>query len=242
MTLKRNIIEIDEKRCTGCGACVSACAEGAIAVVNGKAQVVSDKYCDGLGECIGQCPQDALRIVIREAEPFDEEAAIEHMKGHNPRTIDHVMQQQCPSEAVRRIEPKGPQPASEGPQQSALCTWPVQLRLVPPHAAFLNGADLLVASDCTAFAYAGLHRDFIRGRVALTGCPKFDDRAMYVDKFAEIFKQNDIRSITVVAMDVPCCQGMPLIVKSGLKAAGKTVSLETVVVSVEGDIVERKKE
>ncbi len=242
MPLKRNIIEIDQKRCNGCGACVSACAEGAIAIMDGKAQVISDIYCDGLGNCIGQCPQDALRVVIREADLFDEAAAIEHMKGHNPRTIDHFMHQQCPSEAVRQIEPKADDAGAQLAERSALSTWPVQLRLVPPHAPFLKNADLLIASDCTPFAYAGFHSDFLKGRVALTGCPKFDDRSMYVDKFAEIFKQNDIKSLTVVAMDVPCCQGMPLIVKAGLKAAGKSVPLETVIVSVEGDIVERRKE
>ncbi len=125
---------------------------------------------------------------------------------------------------------------------SALSTWPVQLRLVPPHAPFLKGADLLVASDCTAFAHAGFHRDFLQGRVLLMGCPKLDDTQLYADKFAEIFKQNDIKSITVVVMEVPCCQGMPMIVKAGLKAAGASVPLETVVVSVGGDIVERRQE
>lgn len=242
MALKRNIIEIDQERCNGCGACVSACAEGAIAVVDGKARIISDKYCDGLGNCIGQCPQDALKIIIREADSFDEASTVEHMKGHNPRTIDQFMTQQCPSETVRQLEPKDAQSTAEGAEQSMLSTWPVQLRLVPPHAPFLKNADLLIASDCTPFAYAGLHRDFLKGRVALMGCPKFDDRNMYVDKFAEIFKQNDIKSLMVVAMDVPCCQGMPLIVKAGLKAAGKTVPLETVIVSVEGEIVERQQE
>ena len=242
MTIKRNIIEIDQKRCNGCGACVSACAEGAIAIVDGKAQVISDIYCDGLGNCIGQCPQDALRIVIRETDPFDEAAAVTHMKGHNPRSIDHPAQHQCPSEAARQLEPKAASGGAQGAESSALSTWPVQLRLVPPHAPFLKGADLLIASDCTAFAYAGLHSNFLKGRVALMGCPKFDDRSMYVDKFAAIFTQNDIKSLTVVAMEVPCCQGMPLIVKAGLKAAGKSVSMETVVISVEGDIVERRQE
>ena len=242
MGLKRNIIEIDQKRCNGCGACVSACAEGAIAIIDGKARVISDKYCDGLGNCIGQCPQDALRIVIREADAFDEAAAIEHMKGHNPRTIDHVMPKRCPSEAVRQLESRQAEGDASQSCQSALTTWPVQIRLVPPHAPFLKNADLLIASDCTPFAYAGFHRDFLKGKVALTGCPKFDERAMYVEKFTEIFRQNDIRSLTVVVMEVPCCQGMPLIVKSGLKAAGKSVPMETVVIGVEGDVVKRIQE
>lgn len=241
--MKRNIIEIDPKRCNGCGACVSACAEGAIAIVDGKARIISDKYCDGLGNCIGQCPQDALRIVIREADAFDEAAANEHMKGHNPRTIDHLVHhQQCPSETIRLLAPKAAADGQALAEPSALTTWPVQLRLVPPHAPFLQNADLLIASDCTPFAYAGLHRDFLKGRVALTGCPKFDDRSMYIDKFAAIFRENEISSITIVAMEVPCCQGMPLIVKAGLKAAGKSVPMETVVISVEGEITERRKE
>lgn len=231
MKLKRNIIEIDRERCNGCGDCVSACAEGAIAIVDGKARVISDTYCDGLGNCIGECPQDALKIVVREADDFDEEAVARHLKAQSPRLSGPGPSCQCPSAAVRQMEPSA--------SVSALSTWPVQLRLVPPHAPFLKNADLLVASDCTAFAYAGFHRDFLQGRALLTGCPKLDDRELYVDKFTEIFKQNNIRSVTVVVMEVPCCQGMPQIVKAGLKAAGKSVPLETVVVGVRGDIVER---
>ena len=231
MKLKRNIIEIDRERCNGCGDCVSACAEGAIAIVDGKARVISDTYCDGLGNCIGECPQEALKIVVRETDDFDEQAVARHMKAHSAPASSTGVSCQCPSAAVRQMEPSA--------SVSALSTWPVQLRLVPPHAPFLKNADLLVASDCTAFAYAGFHRDFLQGRALLTGCPKLDDRELYVDKFTEIFKQNNIRSVTVVVMEVPCCQGMPQIVKAGLKAAGKSVPLETVVVGVRGDIVER---
>lgn len=241
MKLKRNIIEIDRQRCNGCGDCVSACAEGAIAIVDGKAQVISDTYCDGLGNCIGECPQDALKIVVREAIDFDEEAVARHLKVQNSRSSSPGSSCQCPSSAVRHIEPKAGLAAEPSASVSALSTWPVQLRLVPPHAPFLKGADLLVASDCTPFAYGGFHRDFLPGRVLLMGCPKLDDTQLYADKFAEIFKQNDIKSITVVVMEVPCCQAMPQIVKAGLKAAGTSVPLETVVVSVGGDIVERTK-
>jgi ferredoxin len=242
MKAKRNIIEIDRERCNGCGACVSACAEGAIAIVDGKAQVISDIFCDGLGNCIGECPQDALKIVVREADDFDEEAVGRHLKMQSSRSGSHSPSCQCPSSAVRQIETKAACAGVPSAIPSALATWPVQLNLVPAHAPFLKGADLLVASDCTAFAYAGFHGDFLLGRVLLTGCPKLDDRELYVDKFAAIFKQNDIRSISIVVMEVPCCQGMPMIVKAGLKAAGKSVPLETVVVSVGGDIVERRQE
>jgi Fe-S-cluster-containing hydrogenase component 2 len=239
MKVKRNIIEIDQELCNGCGACVSACAEGAIAIVDGKARMISDTYCDGLGNCIGECPQDALKIVVREADDFDEDAVARHLKAQSPRADGPAAACQCPSAAVRRVEPKAGLAEAPSASISALSTWPVQLRLVPPHAPFLKGADLLVASDCTAFAYAGFHRDFLQGRVLLVGCPKLDDRELYVDKFTEIFKQNDIRSVTVVVMEVPCCQGMPMIVKAGLKAAGASVPVETVVVGVRGDIVER---
>jgi Pyruvate/2-oxoacid:ferredoxin oxidoreductase delta subunit len=241
MKLKRNIIEIDQESCNGCGACVSACAEGAIAIVDGKAQVISDTYCDGLGNCIGECPQDALKIVVREADHFDEQAVARHVKVQSSRSSGPGASCQCPSAAVQQIKPKTGFAAEPSVSNSALSTWPVQLRLVPPHAPFLKGTDLLVASDCTPFAYAGFHRDFLQGRVLLVGCPKLDDQKLYVDKFTEIFKQNDIKSITVVVMEVPCCQAMPQIVKAGLKAAGASVPLETVVVSVGGDIVERTK-
>ena len=242
MKLKRNIVEIDQERCNGCGACVSACAEGAIAIMDGKARVISDTYCDGLGNCIGECPQDALKIVDREADDFDEQAAARHVKAQILRSSGSGASCQCPSAAVRHMEPKAGLAAEPSVSASALSTWPVQLCLVPAHAPFLKNADLLVASDCTPFAYAGFHRDFLQGRALLTGCPKLDDRELYVDKFTEIFKQNAIRSVTVVVMEVPCCQGMPQIVKAGLKAAGKSVPLETVIVSVGGDIVERTNE
>jgi ferredoxin len=239
MSLKRNIIEIDQKRCNGCGACVSACAEGAIAIVDGKARVISDTFCDGLGNCIGECPQDALKIVVREADDFDEQAVARHLKAQSTRAGSPGAPCQCPSAAVRRIEPKPGLAAEPSAGASALANWPVQLRLVPPHAPFLKEADLLIASDCTAFACGSFHADFLQGRVLLMGCPKLDDRELYVEKFTEIFKQNSVKSIIVVVMEVPCCQGMPMIVKAGLKAAGKSVPLETVVVSVGGDIVER---
>jgi len=239
MKVKLNIIEIDQQLCNGCGDCVSACAEGAIAIVEGKARVISDTFCDGLGNCIGECPQDALKIIVREADDFDEQAVARNLKVQSHSSSGPGASCPCPSSAVRHIEPKAGLAAEPSASLSALSTWPVQLRLVPAHAPFLKEADLLVASDCTAFAYAGFHRDFLQGRVLLTGCPKLDDRELCVDKFTEIFKQNDIRSITVVVMEVPCCQGMPLIVKAGLKAAGKSVPLETVVLGVAGDIVER---
>jgi len=242
MNTRRKIIQIDENLCNGCGRCVSACAEGAIEIVGGKARVVSDQYCDGLGACISECPQGALRIIEREAEDFDEKAVHERLQEQKQWREAEKLSHQCPSARIKQFAARQPAPqASAAPAGSALTTWPVQLRLVPPHAPFLKGADLLVVSDCVPFAYPEFHRDFMHGRVVLIGCPKFDDRDAYVQKFADIFKQADIKSVTVAVMEVPCCQGMPLIVQAGMDAANRKVPLETVVIGIEGGILKRSR-
>lgn len=240
MKSPRKIIQIAEDLCDGCGQCAIACAEGAIAIVDGKARVISDSYCDGLGACIGECPQGALRIVEREAEEFDEQAVHAHLKEQKQWQEAEKLSHQCPSARARQLPPRTQAaPNQPGPLRSELTTWPVQLRLVAPDAPFLQGAELLVAADCTAFAYPDAHRDFFKGRVVLCGCPKFDDQAGYVQKFTEIFKRNAIKSVTVLVMEVPCCGGMPMIIQKAMDAAGVRVSMEIVTIGIEGGIIRR---
>lgn len=243
MNVKRKIIQIDEERCNGCGQCVTSCAEGAIQIVNGTARLISDQYCDGLGACLGECPQDALKIVEREAPEFDEKAVEDHLYASGrQQEVSAPVHTGCPSAAVRHVDrgrdAAGPAP-SVGTAASALTNWPVQIRLMPPSAPFLKNADLLVAADCVPVAYPSFHKDFLQGRVVLLGCPKFDDADSYIQRFTQIFKTANIKSVTVVVMEVPCCQGLPVIVKEGMVAAGKLVPIEKVVVSAEGEIVKR---
>lgn len=248
MKTKRKIIEIDEERCNGCGLCVSACAEGALAIVDGKAKVVSDVFCDGLGACLGECPQDALKIVEREADEFDHRVVEAHLTHKEPteKKVVETLPCGCPSTRMQSFAPKGSRPATEAPEgagshESALSHWPIQIILVPPQAPFLQGADLLVAADCTPFAYGNFHRDLLEGKVLLFGCPKLDDVESYVQKFADIFAVADIRSVTVVVMEVPCCQGLPLVVKKGIELAGKQIPMDKVIISTRGQVVQRQK-
>ena len=238
MNVKRKIIRIDDELCDGCGVCVPSCAEGAIEVVDGKARVVAEKYCDGLGACLGECPKGALTVEEREVEEFDEKAVEAHL---SPREKEEPAQgipmvQACPSARMQTFVPKtsGEEPA---PQASALSHWPVQIRLVPPTAPFLKGANLLVAADCAPVAYANFHRDFLKGKAVMVGCPKFDDVQGYVDKFKDIFRSANIKSVTVLDMEVPCCSALPKIVKRGMELAGKNVPLEEVVISARGEII-----
>ena len=241
MKAKRKIIRIDEDLCDGCGVCVPSCAEGAIEVVEGKARVVAEKYCDGLGACLRECPQGALTIEERDAEEFDEKAVEEHLSSREREEPSQgiPMAQACPSTRLQTFVPKAPgeEPA---PQASALSHWPVQIRLVPPTAPFLKGANLLVAADCAPVAYPNFHRDFLRGKAVTVGCPKFDDVQGYVDKFADIFRSGNIKSVTVLDMEVPCCSALPKIVKRGMELAGKSVPLEEVVISARGEILKRE--
>jgi Pyruvate/2-oxoacid:ferredoxin oxidoreductase delta subunit len=248
MKVKRKIVEIDGERCNGCGQCVLSCAEGAIKIVDGKARLISDQYCDGLGACLGECPQDALRIIERDADEFDEQAVEKHLQGsasHHPVPSD-IPAAGCTS-ARTRILSQGQKnrkqahaaAGGDAERQSALAHWPVQIRLVQPEASFLRNADLLVAADCTPVAYPDFHRDFLKGKAVMIGCPKFDDAALYQEKFARIFKTAGIKSVTVVVMEVPCCQGLPQIVKAGMDQAGVSIPIEKVVVSAEGEILQR---
>jgi Fe-S-cluster-containing hydrogenase component 2 len=248
MKVKRKIIEIDEEKCDGCGQCVPACAEGAIIVENGKAKVVEDKYCDGLGACLGECPNDALRIVEREAEDFDEEAVEEYLQSKDKieDTPEVATPCGCPSTQIQNFPIPIMDQDKNGSDRkkrvvSSLSHWPVKIRLVPPKAPFLKGAHLLVAADCTPFAYPNFHQDFIKGKVVLVGCPKFDEVQEYIKKFASIFKIAEIKSITVVVMEVPCCQGLPTIIKKGMELAGKNIPMDKVVISTRGgEIINRQ--
>jgi len=248
MKVKRKIIKIDEDLCNGCGNCIISCAEGALELVDGKAKVVADKYCDGLGACLGECPTGALKIVEREADDFDEEAVHDHLERlkTSQSPAEQSMPCGCPSANLQSFKAAkaSAQPGGSVTQEPPLCAlshWPVQIRLVPPTAPFLKNADLLVAADCTPFAYPAFHRDFLAGKVLMVGCPKFDDAMAYVEKFAGIFAHASLKSVTVVVMEVPCCQGLPAIVKRGMQMAGKTVPTEQVVLSVRGDILRRER-
>jgi Pyruvate/2-oxoacid:ferredoxin oxidoreductase delta subunit len=215
MKVLRKIIEIDEDKCNGCGECIITCAEGSLEIVDGKARVIADKYCDGLGACLGECPMDALTIVEREADEFDVEAVEEHLATREePLTI---------GESV----------------QSALSQWPIQIRLIPPNAPILKEADLLVVADCVPASFPGFHAEFLKNKVLMLGCPKLDDAQEYVDKFTEIFSHSEIKSITTTVMEVPCCSGLPMILKKAMEASGKEIPTEKVVISTKGQILDR---
>jgi len=216
--------------------------------VDGKARLVAEKYCDGLGACLGECPNGALTVVEREAEEFDEEAVEGYLssKVQDESPEEATMACGCPSAQVQNfVAPASFQEANESAVQasavSALSHWPVQIRLVPPTAPFLKGADLLVAADCTPVAYPNFHQDFLKGTVVMVGCPKFDEIQDYIQRFADIFNTADIKSITVVVMEVPCCQGLPVIVKKGMEMAGKRIPMEKVVISARGDVLGRER-
>ena len=241
MKIRRKIVEIDEDRCSGCGQCAEACAEGAIRIVEGKAKLISENFCDGLGACLGECPEGALTVTERESEEFDPEAVEAHLKKAPVHEIPQ-MACGCPSQNIEVFPSSLPsrdsrQAQEEGEAASALTHWPVQIRLIPPSAPFLKGADLLIAADCTPLAYAGFHRNLIPGKVVMLGCPKFDDTEGYVEKFFQIFSTVDIKSITVVDMEVPCCSKLPMIVRKALSLSHKVIPLEEIVISRRGDVL-----
>ncbi len=247
MKTVRKIIQIDEELCDGCGKCVLSCAEGAIEIIDGKAKIVKDSYCDGLGACLGECPQGALKIIEREADEFDPEA-VEHYleeKEKQAKAGTFGMASDCPSRNVQMFPAsceEANRPVVQAGDSSALSHWPVQIRLVPPSAPFLQRADLLVAAGCTPLAYPNFHRDFLKGKAVMVGCPKFDDSQEYVKKFADIFRAANIQSITVVDMEVPCCSALPNIVKKAMDEAGKEIPLEEIVISVRGEILRKEKQ
>ena len=243
MKTNRKIIKIDDALCDGCGQCIPSCAEGALEIVDGKARVIADRLCDGLGACLGECPTGALEVIEREADEFDETAVEAHLADQQP--VDAPAAGcGCPSAGLQTFAAASPCAAANAPvgmadTASALGHWPVQIRLVPPTAPFLKDADLLVAADCVPVAFPTFHRDLLAGKVITMGCPKFDDVQAYIDKFTEIFTTAGIRSITTVIMEVPCCAGLPVIVKKALAASGRDIPLEEVVISTRGKIMPR---
>lgn len=253
----REIVKIDEDKCNGCGLCVPACAEGAIQIIDGKAKLLADNLCDGLGACLGHCPQDAILIEQRPADEFDEEAVEQHLKqqpgGEPPAPAPHEGGG-CPSARVTsfaspaaggcpssRVMSSAPAAAvapdqSVGSRQSQLRQWPVQLHLVPPTAPFLQGADVLLAADCVPFAYADFHKDFLRDKALLIACPKLDNTEPYLAKLIAMIQQSQLRSITVMHMEVPCCTGLIHLARKAIEDSGREVRLETVRIGIQGDL------
>ena len=238
--MQREIIRIDEELCNGCGACVTGCAEGALAVVDGKARLVRDIYCDGLGACLGHCPTGALTIITREADEFDEDAAMARVR--SMRRAGEAPSGGCPGAGLATFTPGMPSGLDAlAPSQgrSALGHWPVKIRLVPPHAPFLDGAHLVVAADCSTVACPSFHADWAPGNVVLTGCPKFDTDADYAGRFAELFATADVRSVTVLRMEVPCCGGLPAMVEEGIRRSGKDMPMEVHTVTRLGQVADK---
>ena len=248
MKVMRKIIEIDEELCDGCGLCIPSCAEGALQIIDGKAKLVGDKYCDGLGACLGECPNDALKTVEREVEAFDEEAVEELLKSREEKkkADEAVLPCGCPSTLLQSFSPPLErhgtiEPVSRPAVPSALTHWPILINLVPATAPFLKGADLLIAADCTSFTYPNFHEDFLKGKVLMVGCPKFDDVKAYIQKFTEIFDTADIKSVTIAVIEVPCCQGLPMSVKKGMDISGKKVPVEVVIISTRGEVLKKER-
>ncbi|MDD2190544.1 MAG: 4Fe-4S binding protein [Eubacteriales bacterium] len=249
----RTIINIDKEKCNGCELCVSACHEGAIAIVDGKAELIRDDYCDGLGNCLPACPTGAITFIEREAAAFDEAAVEENMKKKQAATHQHMHMHQhnqpdlacgCPGSqsrafsrgnAVNKVRSSAPvQPASI---ESQLQQWPVQIQLIPVNAPYFDGANLLIAADCAAYAYANFHNEFIKNRITIIGCPKLDD-VDYSEKLTAILANNDIKSVTVVRMEVPCCGGIQNAAITALKNSGKMIPWQVVTISTDGRILE----
>ncbi len=218
----RKIITIDEEKCNGCGICADACHEGAIAMIDGKARLIRDDYCDGLGNCLPVCPMNAISFVEREAMPYDEEAVRANMSEKSNG---------CSTSAPRTTEAE-----ESGSVSSQLLQWPVQIKLAPLNAPYFENADILIAADCTAYAYGNFHNAFMRDHITLVGCPKLDD-CDYSEKLCEIIKHNNIKSIMLTRMEVPCCGGMEYYIKRAIEQSGKDIELNVIVISVDGNII-----
>ena len=254
--MKRLIIHIDEEKCNGCGLCVPNCAEGAIQIIDGKAKLVKDEYCDGLGACLGHCPQDALHLIEREAPEFDEEAAMEFVRDlkENKITVEEVLAADekkperpvfgggCPGSRMRMLNQDHTTPAPEATGSGdisfslkpQLQQWPVQLSLVPIKAPYFQDADLLITADCVPFAYPDYHPKLLKGRKVVIGCPKLDDLNSYVEKLTAIVRSNDIKSITVAFMEVPCCNGIVYAAEKAVQASGKDLKVTKVRIAIDG--------
>ena len=229
----RKIIKIDEEKCNGCGACAAACHEGAIEMVNGKAKLTREDYCDGLGDCLPACPTDAISFEEREAPAYDE-AAVLRAKA---RKTKEPLACGCPGTHSKMLRRDPDASVRGGYVASRLMQWPCQIKLVPVNAPYFDGANLLIAADCTAYAYGNFHQDFMRGRITLIGCPKLDE-GDYTDKLTAIIRDNDIKSVTILRMEVPCCGGLEQAAKRALQASGKFIPWHVVTVSTDGRIAE----
>ncbi len=275
---EREIITIDEEKCTGCGDCIPGCPEGALQIIDDKVRLISDLFCDGLGACIGECPEEAISIIKREAEPYDEVKVMENIvkqgkntiKAHLKHLYDHgetqLLKQAidylekrgiknpldgesedelpsgCPGSSVRDMRHKTEEDDDAGAKQrSELKQWPIQIHLIPPNAPYFEGADLLIAADCIPFAYGNFHRDILKNKILLVGCPKLDDVAFYRKKITEILENNNIKSVTVAHMEVPCCFGIIKLVEDALEISGKDIPVEDITVKVDGGILETEK-
>jgi Fe-S-cluster-containing hydrogenase component 2 len=233
----RKMVQIDEDKCDGCGLCATACHEGAIQIVDGKAKLVSESYCDGLGDCLGECPRDAITIVEREAAPYDQAAVDAHLarlaveQGETPPPVGGG----CPGAALRSFEPSEAADGEGVDRPSRLAQWPVLLNLVPPNAPFLQGADLLISADCVAYATANFHEHYLKGKTLVVGCPKFDDIQHYYEKLKLMFAEARPRSITVTRMQVPCCGGLAHVVTRARNEVAPQTDLSIVTIGIEGE-------
>ena len=232
----RKIIKIDEEKCNGCGACAAACHEGAIEMVDGKAKLTREDYCDGLGDCLPACPVDAIRFEMREAPAYDEAAVL---RAKEKKAAGAALPCGCPGSRARALQrqPAEQSAACESKPQSQLMQWPVQIKLVPVNAPYFENANLLIAADCTAYAYANFHQEFIRGRITLIGCPKLDE-GDYAEKLTAIIANNHIKSVTIVRMEVPCCGGIENAAKRAIQASGKFLPWRVVTVTTDGHLKE----
>lgn len=239
--MKRKIIKINEDKCNGCGACAAACHEGAIEMVDGKARLTREDYCDGLGDCLPACPVDAITFEEREAPAYNEAAvlAAKQAKNQDAKKESGPLPCGCPGKASKSIkrEPCEMSAAASAAASSQLMQWPVQIKLVPVNAPYFDGANLLIAADCTAYAYGNFHNKFIRGRITLIGCPKLDD-GDYAEKLTAIISNNNIKSVTIVRMEVPCCGGIEQAAKRALQASGKFIPWQVVTISTDGKILD----
>ncbi len=233
----RKIIKIDQEKCNGCGLCAQACHEGAIGMVNGKAELLREDYCDGLGDCLPACPTGAITFEMRQAPAYNEQAVKAAKKAKQEQQAP--LPCGCPGSQSKTIVPQdSASSVSASPFTSQLRQWPVQIKLVPVQAPYFNGANLLIAADCTAYAYGDFHNRFLKNHIALIGCPKLDE-GDYTQKLTEILQQNDIRSLTIVRMEVPCCGGIQMAAQNALKASGKFIPWQVVVIGTDGQILEK---
>jgi len=253
----RKTIKIDEEKCDGCGLCIPSCPEGALQIIDGKARLVTESFCDGLGACLGDCPRGALTIEEREVDEYDEEGVIAHIKENTPELLEkhlahlkahahelpkhhsHAGISSCPSARLLHWERKDAGERSAR-VNSELRQWPIQLHLVPPHAPYLQNADLVLAADCVPFAYANFHADFLKDKAIAIGCPKLDDLDAYISKITQILENANIKSVKIVHMEVPCCHGLVHAVQEALRRTGKDIPLETVVIGVRGEVIETR--